>query len=323
MDNEQLVARIRAGENTAENMLILWKQNKGFIAKLAKRYSGYAEIEDLLQEGYIGLCNAVNKYDLEADYKFLTCASFYIRRAMNLCILHSQPVKIPGEWNTKLNKYNKFMDEHYKVAGCEPSAIRIRAFTHLDEEDVAKLKEIGKMRQIGSLDAPITKEDSETIGELIGSGENMEEDIINRLDKEKAWKNLLESIEALPENQRIVVKMKYIDGMKQKEIAEVLGVSVNTVNRCDHNATGRLRRQESRTWHRYYSTIYLKAAVGHHVGVKAFQNTWTSEVEREALRRIERQEERKRDKGECEKFIIDRQRPHDQDNAREIPKMKI
>lgn len=59
------------------------------------------------------------------------------------------------------------------------------------------------------------------------------------------------------------------------------------------------------------------------LGVKAFQNTWTSEVEREALRRIERQEERERDKGECEKFIIDRQRPHDQDNAREIPKMKI
>ena len=102
-------------------------------------------------------------------------------------------------------------------------------------------------------------------------------------------------------------KMKYIDGMKQKEIAEVLGVSVNTVNRCDHNATGRLRRQESRTWHRYYSTIYLKAAVGHHVGVKAFQNTWTSEVEREALRRMERQEERKRKERERE-----RERQHTQ-----------
>ena len=63
---------------------------------------------------------------------------------MILCILRSQSVKIPEEWNTKLNKYNKFMDEHYKATGCEPSAIRIRAFTHLDEEDVAKLKEIEK-----------------------------------------------------------------------------------------------------------------------------------------------------------------------------------
>lgn len=40
MNNEQLAARIRAGENTAENMLELWQQNKGFIAKLAKKYRG-------------------------------------------------------------------------------------------------------------------------------------------------------------------------------------------------------------------------------------------------------------------------------------------
>ena len=41
--NEQLVARIKAGENTAENMLQLWQQTKAYIYKVAKRYSGYAE----------------------------------------------------------------------------------------------------------------------------------------------------------------------------------------------------------------------------------------------------------------------------------------
>lgn len=39
MDNEQLVARIQGGDNEAENMLQLWKQNKGFIAMMARRYS--------------------------------------------------------------------------------------------------------------------------------------------------------------------------------------------------------------------------------------------------------------------------------------------
>ena len=42
MENEQLVARIRVGENEAENMLQLWKQNKGFIAMIARRYSSGA-----------------------------------------------------------------------------------------------------------------------------------------------------------------------------------------------------------------------------------------------------------------------------------------
>ena len=41
MDNEQLVARIRAGVDTADNMLILYEQNHGFIHKMALKYSGY------------------------------------------------------------------------------------------------------------------------------------------------------------------------------------------------------------------------------------------------------------------------------------------
>ena len=52
MDNEQLVARIRAREDVSDNMLKLWQQNQGFIGKMAARYSSYAEIEDLKQEGY-------------------------------------------------------------------------------------------------------------------------------------------------------------------------------------------------------------------------------------------------------------------------------
>ena len=56
---EQLVALIRAGENEADNMLKLWNRNKGFVFKTAKKYSGYAEMDDLMQEGYLGLCEAV------------------------------------------------------------------------------------------------------------------------------------------------------------------------------------------------------------------------------------------------------------------------
>lgn len=51
MDNEQLVTRIRAGEDEAGNMLKLWQQNRGFIAKLARKYLAGAEMEDLEQGG--------------------------------------------------------------------------------------------------------------------------------------------------------------------------------------------------------------------------------------------------------------------------------
>ena len=58
MDNEQLVARIQSGQDEAENMLQLWQQNRGFITMMARKYASLAEMEDLEQEGYIGLCEA-------------------------------------------------------------------------------------------------------------------------------------------------------------------------------------------------------------------------------------------------------------------------
>lgn len=60
MTNEILVELIQAGENTADNMQKLWEQNRGMIWKLAQQYRNKAEIEDLMQEGFIGLCNAVD-----------------------------------------------------------------------------------------------------------------------------------------------------------------------------------------------------------------------------------------------------------------------
>lgn len=285
MDNEQLAVRIRAGENTAENMLELWQQNNSFITKLARKYTWGAEMEDLMQEGYIGLCNAVDHYDSELGYAFLTCAAFYIKNAMRACAIRSQSVKIPEEQSAKLNKYKKFTEDFYKSTGCEPSALQIRAFIHLDEEDVAKLQEIDNMRQIGSLDTPLVSAEDSTLSAIVSSDQNLEDEVIDQIDHAKARKDLLEAIEALPEKQRVVVKMKNIERMKLKDIAEKMGVSVNAIRTYDHQGLARLRRQDYKPWYKYYEQKYLSPVTFCHVGVREFQNTWTSEVEKEAMRR--------------------------------------
>ena len=43
MSNKQLVLRIKAGENVADNMLQLWQQNQGFIRSIAKKYAAYGK----------------------------------------------------------------------------------------------------------------------------------------------------------------------------------------------------------------------------------------------------------------------------------------
>ena len=51
MTNEEIVIKIKAGIDIADNMLRLWQQNRKFISCIARRYRGRAEQEDLEQEG--------------------------------------------------------------------------------------------------------------------------------------------------------------------------------------------------------------------------------------------------------------------------------
>ena len=118
MTNEQLVARIRAGENEAENMLVLWQQNKGFIHKMAIKYTAFAELEDLKQECHIGLCHAVEHFNADQDASFIHYAAFWMKQVMlryidNCC----SSVRIPVHARGEIHQYKKIYGEYRKWYG--------------------------------------------------------------------------------------------------------------------------------------------------------------------------------------------------------------
>lgn len=214
MTNEQLVALIRAGDDEANNMLQLWQQNKGFIYKLAKRYSGYAELEDLTQEGYLGLCEAVHQYDLDMGVPFINYAAFWIKQAMRRYIDNcSSVVRIPVHAKEDIREYQKVLKEYWKYYGHEP------------------------------------------------------------------WI----AVDQLPDNLPEVIRHRYIDGMTLKETGQRMGVGIERVRQIEAKAMRTLRSpRRCRTFRAYYEE-YIEPCSYRHVGVRSFQNTWLSEVEREVL----------------------------------------
>ena len=115
MSNEQLVIRIRAGEDTAANMLQLWKQNQRFIGMIAVKYSGYAEMDDLKQEAYVALCEAVRHYNPDQGVPFINYAAFYIRQGMQRYIENSgNCIRIPVHRQQSARKYKKIVAEYQK-----------------------------------------------------------------------------------------------------------------------------------------------------------------------------------------------------------------
>ena len=78
-------------------MLALYQNMLGLIVKLARSFGSRGEIEDLGQEGYIALCNAVRAYRPEEGTPFASYAAYWIRQGMGRYLENcGRPIRIPA-----------------------------------------------------------------------------------------------------------------------------------------------------------------------------------------------------------------------------------
>ena len=95
---------------------------------------------------------------------------------------------------------------------------------------------------------------------------------------------LWEAVDGLEEKQAEVIRCRFQDQKTLRETGEAIGITKDAAAHQQNNAL-RLLGQPSRCRrYRGYYEEYLAASCYHHVGLEAFNRTWTSEVEREALR---------------------------------------
>ena len=284
MTNEQLVARIQAHENEAENMLALWQQNKGFIYKMAIKYKGYAEIEDLLQEGYIGLCNAVQHFNPEQYTSFIHYAAFWIKQVMlryidNCCSV----VRIPVNARNDILQYKRIDGEYRKWYDKEPTDREMRAFLGVSIEKLETIKENARKVTLRSLDEPLGDEDELLLGDTIASNQDIEEDVIKRLDTAAMQESLWKAVDDLDHDMAAVLRKRYQDKMTLKEVGQSLGVSLEYARQVERKAIKKLRIPSKCAPFKSYYEQYLAAGPIYHVSSDKFNRTWTSSVEAEVL----------------------------------------
>lgn len=298
MTNEQLVARIKAGENEAENMLALWQQNKGFIYKMAIKYKGYAEVEDLLQEGYIGLCNAVQHYNADQYSSFIHYETFWIRQVMlryidNCCSV----VRIPVNARNEILQYKRIYGEYRKWYGKEPTDREMRAFLGVSIEKLESIKKNALAVKIRSLDEPISGENEDILlSDTLASDQELEEDIIKRLDTAAMTEALWSAVDELPDNMPEVLRHRYQDNMTRNEVGQQLGITASQAGTIEYKALRKLRIPSKCEQFRGYYEQYISASPIYHVGVERFNRTWTSATEELALIRYRRTFENDTDK---------------------------
>lgn len=288
MENEQLVVRIQAGEDAAGNMLQLWEQNQHFIISIAVRFSGYAEMDDLQQEGYISLCNAVRHYDNGQGVPFINYAALWIKQGMRRYIENCcGAVRIPSGVQADIKKYKKISNEFRKEYGRDASDWEMGGLLGMSREKLNQLKKDAQMGQIRSLSEPVADAEGDiTLGDTVASGDDLEAYTMQELDAEVMKRDLWIAVDALPGNLPAVIRCRFLDGKTLQETGQIIGVSKDSI-RCKQEKALRTLKQSSRgRKYRIYYEEYISAAPVFNVGVESFQRTWTSSTELAALQNI-------------------------------------
>ena len=284
MENEELVVRIKAGIDTADNMLALWQQNKAMICKIARKYSAYADIEDLQQEGYLALYPAIDGFNPVNGNKFLSYATTVIDQRLRRYISDSgSPVRIPEHERVKIYEYKKMVNAFQTYLNRKPTRQETAHNMGLSDKAVRELEKSVRMGQIASLDTPLTDEGgTDTLIDMIPDENNAMSDVIDDMQQEELKAVIWEVVDSLPGKQGAVIRARFQRGQTLKETGAELGVTLERVRTVQNEGLRGLRRgHRARVLREYYEGDVYNAAL-HGSGVEHFNRTWTSSTERVA-----------------------------------------
>lgn len=246
-EEAELVDKMLAGDEEAKNKLIA--HNQRFVYAVAKRYGNDENVLDLVNEGNIGLIQALDTFDKSKGNRFLSYAIWYIRREIN-AYLNNDNLLIRKTNNTKtvykLSKIkSKFFAEHNRY----PDVDEIAAI--LEEEYGLKIKDKTDLLDITttSINTCFDDEDSRAFENTPYFTERtaVENDYQEEIDKDynTAVSGALMSI--LSEREQTIIKMSFGIGYNKEytnhEIAEEIGMSSERVRQIKNAAIAKMQKE--------------------------------------------------------------------------------
>lgn len=166
-EEEEIISRKAvAGDPEAQARLI--EANLRFVVNVAKKYQNQGlPLEDLISEGNIGLMNAIERFDPEKGYHFISYAVWWIRQVILKAIYEkSRMIRLPLNRANELIQIEKTRKAMVTEMGEDPSDAEIARLTGIKEQDVKDLQAIS--RELISLEAPVYDErDSSILGDFV------------------------------------------------------------------------------------------------------------------------------------------------------------
>src|SRR5262245_39574773 len=231
-----LADRVQAGDTAARDHLA--RANLRLVVRIAREFSGTGlSLEDLIQEGNLGLMRAVEGFDPDMGTRFSTYASYWIKQSMQRAVENSaRPIRVPSYAVDMVRNWRRMTNQLHEELGRPPT-----------EDEVARALKLSKKR-LRILQKALRIYNAETYGnssEATADQLTADKAPESRLEANEEMRHILGLLDELDDRQASILRLRYgLSGeapMTLHAVGERLGLTRERVRQLERDALAQLK----------------------------------------------------------------------------------
>ena len=251
-NNEEIVQQIKRNQGDKTELIEkLWLENLGLIRKIIKELTGLdyyvfadrQDFEDLEQQAFLGILEAISKFDSNTGNKFFSFAPYYIKKSIfKYYDVSSQAIRIPAYMRKRMKEYveaKRQLGEQNKIVTEEMIQACLGWSKKAQKETVRAIEKL----ELLQLDKVFDENDkaSDTLLELIASEEDIDALALECTYDKELREILYLAIQSLPQKEQQVILARHFQQRNNKNIAEILECTAQNVSKLAQMGYQRIR----------------------------------------------------------------------------------